>query len=155
PEVLSVFSDNADNVQLAGFLGYDGHVAGAPSVPGLEERTIHAAFHNAQEMYKAFKDVLTKQFPALLRDDLVFHSGGTDPYSAYPMDGGPVNDVAAGGGMLRPAAYASPYLGNLLPASFIAAPVLAHFDRLELPYVTDLAQSQTDNGQGFTIYGGG
>jgi D-serine deaminase-like pyridoxal phosphate-dependent protein len=154
PDVLKLFAANGDAVTFAGMLGYDGHVSGAPSVPGLEERTIRAAFNTMQDTYQAFKDVLTRDFGGLVRDDLIFNSGGTDTYSAFPDDG-PVNDVAAGGGMLRPSSYSSPFLGPLTPAAFIAAPVLSHSDRLELPYVTDIAQSQTDNGQGFTMYGGG
>jgi D-serine deaminase-like pyridoxal phosphate-dependent protein len=154
PALLDVFSANPATLKLGGLLGYDGHVAGAPATPGLEEKTIRAAFNTAQDTYQAFKDVLTRQYSALVTDELVFNSGGTDTYSAYPSDG-PVNDVAAGGGMLRPSAYASPYLGNLLPASFIAAPVLRHYDRLELPYVTDVSQSLTDDAQGVILYGGG
>jgi D-serine deaminase-like pyridoxal phosphate-dependent protein len=154
PDVLKTLQANTPTVTFAGMLGYDGHVSGAPSVPGLEERTIRAAFNTMQDTYQSFKDVLTGQFSGLVRDGLIFNSGGTDTYSAFPDDS-PVNDVAAGGGMLRPSSYGSPYLGALTPASFIAAPVLSHSDRLELPYVTDLTQSQTDNGQGFTMYGGG
>jgi D-serine deaminase-like pyridoxal phosphate-dependent protein len=153
PEVLKLFAANGNAVVFAGMLGYDGHVSGAPSVPGLEERTIRAAFNTMQDTYQSFIDVL-KQFPALPQTNLIFNSGGTDTYSAFPDDS-PINDVAAGGGMLRPSSYSSPFLGALTPAAFIAAPVLARSDRLELPYITDLAQSQTDNGQGFTMYGGG
>src|SRR5262249_29340477 len=127
PDVLSVFKSNTDQLTFMGMLGYDGHVTGAPSAPGLEQDTARKVHKSVRETYQSFKDVLHDQFGSLVHDGLIFNSGGTSTFPLFPDDG-PVNDVAAGGGMLRPASYDSLFTGALSPASFIASPVLKHFD---------------------------
>jgi len=153
PDVLSVFAANPALVSFAGMLGYDGHVANAPAPPGLEAYTARQQWKTATATYQAFVDVLARQFPSLVRDDLVFNSGGTATYPLYQS--GPVNDVAAGGGMLRSASYPDTFLGALSPASFIAAPVLAHYDSVELPLLRNVSKTVWSDQQMFTIYGGG
>ena len=152
PAVLAVFAANPALVRFAGLLGYDGHVANAPAPPGLEEYTARQQWKTAAATYQAFVDVL-QQFPSLVRDDLIFNSGGTATYPLY--QGGPVNDVAAGGGMLRPASYPGTFVGALRPASFIAAPVLAHYDTVELPLLRNVSKTVWSDQQMITIYGGG
>ncbi len=153
PEVLSVFAANPTLVRFVGMLGYDGHVANAPAPPGLEEYTARQQWKTAMATYQSFVEVLQRQFPSLVRDDLLFNSGGTATYPLYQS--GPVNDVAAGGGMLRPASYPGTFLGALSPASFIAAPVLAHYDTVELPLLRNVSKTVWSDQQMFTIYGGG
>jgi D-serine deaminase-like pyridoxal phosphate-dependent protein len=152
-DVLSVFQLHSDRLSFSGFLGYDGHVANAPGAPGLEEQAARATFRTSQATYQSFVDRLNSDFGSLVRPDLTFNSGSTSTYPLY--QGGPVNDVAAGGGMLRPASYPNTFIGALRPAVFIAAPVLAHFDQVELPIVNNLSRTFTSDQQGFTIYGGG
>jgi len=121
--------------------------------PGLKLAGMHAAYRAVEASYRSFIEVVKSDFPALWRDDLRFNSGGS---ATYPLHhGGVVNDVAAGGGMLRPAAYPDTLISALTPALFIAAPVLAHFDAVEIPFVTQPARSLLDGDQSFTIYGGG
>jgi D-serine deaminase-like pyridoxal phosphate-dependent protein len=153
PAVLSAFLANPTLVTFAGMLGYDGHVANAPSAPGLDKPAALATYKAAQATYQSFVNVLQSQFGSLWRNDLVFNSGSTSTYPLYQS--GPVNDVAAGGGMLRPSSYPNTFIGALSPASFIAAPVLAHFDTVELPIVNGLSQTVWSGQQGFTMYGGG
>jgi D-serine deaminase-like pyridoxal phosphate-dependent protein len=150
-DVLAVIA--AGPVTFAGMLGYDGHVANAPAAPGLEEYTARQQWKTATARYQAFVDAGSTQFPSLWRDDLIFNSGSTATYPLYTS--GPVNDVAAGGGMLRPASYPSTFLGALAPASFIAAPVLAHYDSVDLPLIKNVSKTVWDDQQMFTIYGGG
>jgi D-serine deaminase-like pyridoxal phosphate-dependent protein len=152
-DVLSVFAAHADLLSFTGFLGYDGHVANTPGAPGLEGQAARAVFKTSQATYQSFIDRLTSDFGSLVKRDLIFNSGSSSTYPLYR--GGPVNDVAAGGGMLRPASYPNTFIGALRPAVFIAAPVLAHFDEVELPLVNNLSRTFTSDEQGFTIYGGG
>lgn len=153
PAVLSVFTANPTLLTFAGMLGYDGHVANAPSAPGLETQASLAAMATATATYQSFVDLLKSQFPSLVRADLVFNSGSSSTYPLYTS--GPVNDVAAGGGMLRPASYPSMFIGALNPASFIAAPLLYHYDTVDLPIVNGASQTVWSGQQCVTVCGGG
>jgi D-serine deaminase-like pyridoxal phosphate-dependent protein len=155
PNVLNVFTANPTAVRFAGILGYDGHVPNVPSAPGLEEYTIRQTFKTVTQTYQSFVDVLHSQFASLVSDDLVFNSGGSASYPLYKDRVGPVNDVASGGGMLRPASYPGTLIGDLKPASFIATPVLATYDTVELPVVTKPSDTLFSDQKSFTIYGGG
>ncbi len=152
-EVLKGF--DGSGLTFAGLLGYDGHVAAAPGGPGVEAAAARKTFSTVQQTYREFIDVLRGDFPALVRDDLVFHSGGTSTFSIYEREGVVVNDIATGGGMLRPAGYHGPFVGALSPAIFLAAPVLSKSGKLEIPFVTNLAEGLADAKHGFTLYGGG
>lgn len=145
--------DAAGSVELAGLLGYDGHVAFSPTgtLAGVRD-----AFEEAMASYQRFVDVL--ESPAhrhLLRPDLIFDSGGSATYPLY-AEGTPVNDVAAGGGVLRPGGYPDHVIGALSPAIFIATPVLDRFESPRLPFFSEEQSARLFAGrQGLTIYGGG
>ncbi len=150
--VLEAFSTT--DLRFAGLLGYDGHVAYTPiNTPAA----VGEAWTEATAVFQSFVDVLNEPaFSALASlPDLVFHSGGSATYPMYGS-GTPVNDVAAGGGVLRPGAYPNHVIGDLLPAIFIATPVLRVYDEARLPFFTE-AQSRTvfEGRRGLTIYGGG
>jgi D-serine deaminase-like pyridoxal phosphate-dependent protein len=153
PAVLAGFVANAASIRFVGMLGYDGHIPFAPVAPGLEQPALRAAYRAVAATYQAFVDVLKSDFPSLWREDLVRNSGGS---ATYPLHhDGVVNDVAAGGGMLRPASYPDYLISALKPAVFIAAPVIAHFDTVELPFVARTGASLLDGQQSVTICGGG
>ncbi len=153
PPVLAGFVQNADAVRFIGVLGYDGHIIGSPAAPGLEENGVRAAYASVEATFRATVDVIKSQFGSLWRDDLVFQSGGTNTYPLH--HGGIVNDVAAGGGMLRPNSYSNMFIGALQPALFLAAPVIAQFPVVEIPFVNNVGQSFEDGNQSFSMYGGG
>ncbi len=150
--VLEGFGPTAP-VQLAGLLGYDGHVAFAPG--GRD--AVMGWWEDATAAYRAFIEVLTSGYPDLVRPDLIFHSGGTSTFSLYDdPTRTPVNDVATGGGVLRPGEYPDYFLGGLAPAVFIATPVLRTYDVPAIPFLDDDQNRRVFGGrQGFTIYGGG
>lgn len=112
PEVLAGFLANSERVRFAGFLGYDGHVAHVPVLWGSVLDAVWAAWEQATARFEAFVEVLRSQFPELVRSDLVFNSGGSASYPMYQS--GPVNDVAIGGGVLRPAAYPDVFCGEMV-----------------------------------------
>jgi D-serine deaminase-like pyridoxal phosphate-dependent protein len=151
PAVLSGFLGNI-YVQFAGFLGYDGHV---PYAPGATLDAVQSAFTDATAAYQAFVNVLNNgQFQSLLAPGLVMNSGGSATYPMYTS--GPVNDVAAGGGVLRPGDYPNWVIGALLPAIFIATPVFRVYPQPQLPFFTPESSATLFKGlQGVTIYGGG
>jgi D-serine deaminase-like pyridoxal phosphate-dependent protein len=141
-------------VVFAGFLGYDGHVA---YTPGSTPAAVGDAWNEATRAYQSFVNVLHEpSFEALASlPGLVFHSGGSATYPMY-TSGTPVNDVAAGGGVLRPGGYPNHVISDLSPAIFIATPVLRRYETPRLPFFTpEQSACVLDGLQGLTIYGGG
>ena len=154
PNVLSGLVENSDVLRFTGFLGYDGHVAHVPVLFGSPLDAVTDAWRKAMAIFESFIDILRVQFPELMRDDLVFNSGGSASYPMYQS--GPVNDVAIGGGVVRPAAYPDVFCGVLQPAIFIATQVLAHYPLARLPFLSaEFSARLLRYKQGFTIYGGG
>lgn len=150
--MLRAFLETSD-VELAGLLGYDGHVA---HTPAGSRSAVEAAWATATSVFQSFVDVMrAPEFAGLNRADLIFHSGGSSTYPMY-TSGTPVNDVAAGGAVLRPGAYPNHLLSALAPAVFIAAPVLRQYDAPRLPFFSDEQSACLVGGmQGLTVYGGG
>ena len=149
--VLQGFLGN-NSVQFAGFLGYDGHV---PFAPGATLDAVEGAFTDATAAYQSFVNVLQSgPFSSLITPSLVMNSGGSATYPMYTA--GPVNDVAAGGGVLRPGDYPNWVIGALQPAIFIATPVFRVYPQPQLPFFTPESSATLFKGlQGVTIYGGG
>ena len=104
--------------------------------------------------YRAFVAVL-ETFPELVRDDLVFHGGGTTTFALFGGET-PVGDVATGGGVLRPGEYSDMFLAGLVPAVFVASPVLRQYDAPRIPFLNERSSASAFGGrQGVTVYGGG
>ena len=152
PPLLSAFLGSSA-VELAGLLGYDGHVAFAPG----GARAVDAAWSSATDAFQSFVDVLSEpEFASLAAlPDLIFHSGGSSTHPMY-TSGTPVNDVAAGGAVVRPGAYPDHVISALRPAIFIATPVLRQVPNPRLPFFTAEQSARLLEGrQGLTLYGGG
>ncbi len=155
PNVLAGLVENPDAVQFTGFLGYDGHVAHAPAILVSPLDAANDAWNKSMALFESYIDILRHQFPGLMHDDLVFNSGGSASFPMYQS--GPVNDVAIGGGVVRPAAYPDTFCGVLDPAIFIATPVLGYYEQARLPFLsTEFSQRLLGyNKKGIAIYGGG
>jgi D-serine deaminase-like pyridoxal phosphate-dependent protein len=153
PPVLAGFVASTSAVRFMGILGYDGHIIGSPAGPGLEENAVRAAYRAVEDTFSQCVGIIQSQFGSLWRSDLIFDSGGSNTYPLH--HGGVVNDVAAGGGMLRPASYSNMFIGALQPALFIAAPVIASFDAVEIPFVNNVGQTLEDGNKSLSMYGGG
>lgn len=157
--MLATFQSSPSAVELVGLLGYDGHVAHSPtaSAAGVIE-----AWSEATSKFQEFVDVLVGQFSGLVTDDFLFHSGGSSTYPLYsdPTRPTPVNDVATGGGVLRPGEYPDYFLGDLSPAFFVAAPALRVYRSPdappEIPFFDAATNARLFGGRtGVTVYGGG
>ena len=153
PPVLQGFVQNSGSVRFMGMLGYDGHIIGSPIAPGMEEQGVRAAYKSVEGVFSDALGILQSQFGSLWRSDLIFNSGGSNTYPLH--HGGVVNDVAAGGGNLRPNNYSNMFIPLLQPALFIAAPVIQQFNAVEIPFVNDVGQSFEDGNQSLALYGGG
>jgi D-serine deaminase-like pyridoxal phosphate-dependent protein len=164
--ILGAFLAATASVELAGLFGYDGHVA---HVPRGTREAAEAEWIATNERYDAFVRVLREDaFTPLVHADLIFHSGGTTTHPIYarPPRETAVNDVATGGGVLRPGDYPSHFLRDLrgsrdlAPAIFVAAPVLRVYGDdgapPALPFFTDAQNAAIFAGrQALAVYGGG
>lgn len=152
--MLTTFEAESTAVSFAGMLGYDGHVA---FTPGGTRAAVDMAWTQATQIYQSYVDVLRSQFPDLVTPDLMFNSGGSSTFPMYATPGTtPVNDVAAGGGVLRPGDYPDYVISALKPAIFIATPVLRQYATPLLPFFDELQSTRLLGGrQGLTLYGGG
>lgn len=148
--VLMALRDSP-SLELAGLLGYEGHVVHTPL--GTSEAA-HAAWDASMDDYRAFVAIL-ESFPDLVRDDLVFHGGGTTTFALFGGET-PVRDVGTGGGVLRPGEYSDMFLAGLVPAVFVASPVLRQYDAPRIPFLNERSSASAFGGrQGVTVYGGG
>jgi len=151
--MLRVFLSSSA-VEFAGFLGYDGHIAHSPTGTGAG---MDLAWSAATEVYQSYVDILNgPEFEALASlPDLIFNSGGSSSYPMYST-GTPVNDVAAGGGVLRPGSYPNHVIAELQPAIFIGTPVFRVYPEPRLPFFTAANSAGAFGGRkGVTIAGGG
>ncbi|ERE16811.1 DSD1 family PLP-dependent enzyme [Pseudogulbenkiania ferrooxidans] len=140
-------------LRWAGLMGYDAHVAKIPDLPGLRSQ----ALRHARETYAAFAAAV-RAHPAGQAAEPCFNAAGSPTYRLYPGDG-PENEVAVGSAMVKPSDFDLPALDDLLPACFIATPVLKALPRFELPYgverLGELAGGWDANARrGYFIYGG-
>ena len=74
--MLSII-DGSSQLQLAGLMGYDGHVYLAPE--GIE-------FAEVQRRYADFVRAGREAFPALFEGSLVYNGGGSRTYHRYTDD---------------------------------------------------------------------
>lgn len=152
-ELLAMLSiiDGSSRLQLAGFMGYDGHVYLAPE--GTE-------FAEVQARYADFVRAGSEAFPALFEGSPVFNGGGSRSYHRYTDDlETPVDEIAMGSAFFYPHNFADLPETDLRRAAFLASPVLKRIDPAELPFAPGLlpgmAQTNPDFEVSFYVVGGG
>jgi len=128
---LKTISANPQNLEFAGFMGYDAHLMGLPDF--LAERELP----RVKARYAAFLDMLKSQFPALLTDRLTFNCAGSPTFRHYEQDSF-VNDLSAGSCLMKPTHYDLPILQDFEASSFVASPVLKRVKGANLPTLESL-----------------
>lgn len=136
----------------SGMMGYDAHIAKLPGVPGLRTR----ALGDALAIYRDYVAQATRNLgtPA----GLTLNTGGSPTYRLH--DGtGAANELAIGSALVKPGDFDTSLLADLLPAAFIATPVLKVLPRFDMPngaeWIGTLARAWDVNQSGaFFIYGG-
>ncbi|HEY1447472.1 MAG TPA: alanine racemase [Caulobacteraceae bacterium] len=151
PGALSVALDLAlaePLIEVAGLMGYDPHAAGAVSPQGEITEVI--------ARFGAFVDVLTAgtgRAPA----DFILNTAGSLTWRLH-LDDLVANEVSIGSAFLKPAHYDAATLADLMPAAFIAQPVLKALDRPLIPGLEGLAgdieAGDPNHARGFFLYGG-
>lgn len=156
--VLGALDAAANHIAFAGYLGYDGHVPHAPALVSSRRSAALAAHRKAMASYQQLVDGGRGAFPELHAGDLVHNAGGSGSYPLYGT-GTPVDDVGIGGAALRPSAYPALFIGDLQPAIWIAAPVLADLGETRIPFLeglTALIRWWNPNARhALAVYGGG
>ncbi len=150
---LDIVAAHPEQLELAGFMGYDAHVGKIPSV--LESR--EQSFEKACTRYRDMQQALHEFMPATREQQLVFNGAGSPTLRLHGKDS-PLNELAAGSCLVKPTDFDLELLGDLEPACFIAAPVLKVLEGTTIPGIEGLRGLLTGWNrnwqQSYFIYGG-
>ena len=151
--ILRAIREAPGRLELAGFMGYDAHVAHAPPVLSSPRKAVE----DVLERYRRFVDYGRDRFPSLFAGELTLNGAGSKTYRLYEDDT-LVNDLAAGSGLLMPTDFDVPTLAEHRPALFIATPILKTSPGTRIPFVEGLdpliAWWNPNRARSFFIYGG-
>jgi D-serine deaminase-like pyridoxal phosphate-dependent protein len=155
--ILDIIRANPNRLIFSGFMGYEGHAAHAPGIFTPARKAALAEFADDMAEYQRFINRVRQHFPELFGENLTFNSGGSATYSLFgkaPF----ITDVGIGGAVLRPASYPAHFLFDLLPAEFVATPMIKQWSGAVIPFLEGLSRFfrwWNPNDQiSFGIYGG-
>ena len=117
-------------LRLTGLMGYEVHTASAASAG----QSIEAEHARVCARYAAYVEQLRAGCPDLADPDLICNSGGSKTYHLHRR-APHVNDVALGSAFVKPVQDDLPWLSELEPAVYIAAPVLKVRPGTVIPYL--------------------
>ncbi|MFZ4550410.1 MAG: alanine racemase [Aquabacterium sp.] len=121
-------------LRWAGLMGYDAHTEKVPALAGNRQR----ARDHAKARYKESLDVMLGSGLMIPIEPLTFNTGGSPTYRLH--DGtGAANELAVGSAVVKPSDFDTPLLDDLLPAAFIATPVIKASDHFTAPYGAEWA----------------
>lgn len=106
-------------LQWSGLMGYDAHTEKIPEVAGLRDK---ARLHSKQT-YQHFADFMRASPLKAEREMLTLNTGGSPSFKLHDGSGA-ANEVAVGSAMVKPTDFDTPLLTDLVPAAFIATPLL-------------------------------
>ena len=127
-ELLQVIEQHPNQLTLSGLMGYDAHVSKIPRIIQSQ----HAAYQQSQHIYQQYISHIQQHFPSMYRDQLCFNGGGSPTFSLHCQQS-VCNDVALGSMLVKPTDFDIATLKTLLPALFIAAPVLKVLPSSQIP----------------------
>lgn len=151
--LLALIRQHPQQLEFAGFMGYDPHVVKLPRIAGTRE----SLFAQVLARYQMFVEFARGRYADLWRDDLTLNGAGSPTYRLHGADS-PANDLAVGSGLVKPTDFDLDTLAGHVPALFIATPVLKITDGLALPELDGLSRVlrgwDPNQQRGFFIYGG-
>lgn len=151
--LLILLRDHPQQLEFAGFMGYDPHVVKLPRVAGTREELFAAVL----KRYRQFVDFTRLEYPQVWHDDVTLNGAGSPTYRLYENDT-LVNDLSVGSALVKPTDFDLDTLADHVPALFIATPVLKVSDGLRLPEMDGLSRAtrwwDPNQRRGFFIYGG-
>jgi len=149
PQALAaaVRQAQAAKVEIAGLMGYEPHI---PKMPSPDK-----AYAGAQSAYSAMIEVL--KGADLDPGQLTLNSAGSPTFRRH-CQGTVANEVSVGSAFVKPGDFDLDDLADLLPASFIATPVIKASPDQALPGVEALSGAMhwwdRNTQRGFFIHGG-
>ena len=117
-------------LRWSGYMGYEAHVAAIPDLAGSRDeawREVHARYERA---WAAAQRVLAPEVAR--RDRVTLNTGGSHTYRRHDDQHVP-NEVSVGSAAVKPSDFEQAELADLLPAAFIATPVLKRLPAFRLP----------------------
>jgi D-serine deaminase-like pyridoxal phosphate-dependent protein len=151
--ILAAIAAAPTRLELAGFMGYDPHVAKVPSWA----RSRASLIAEVRGTYQGYVDHVRARWPQLWRDDLTLNGAGSPTYRLYEDDT-LLNDLSVGSALVKPTDFDLDTLAPHVPALFIATPVLKAQAAARLPgldWMSSLLEWWNPNlARTFFIYGG-
>lgn len=146
-QALSAMLDGfaSRHLRLAGLMGYDAHLAAA-SWPISRS----AATRGSHDRYRACIALL--EAGGLLTPELIFNGAGS-PTLALQGDS-PCSEVSVGSAFVKPSDFDVAGLEALLPAAFIAAPILKRIRGVPVPLMPALSPIAGRGRDTLCLYGG-
>jgi D-serine deaminase-like pyridoxal phosphate-dependent protein len=106
-------------LRWSGLMGYDAHTEKIPDIAGSR---VKARAH----VLNSYREHLAALHASGLNSErlaLTLNTGGSPTYRLHRADG-PANEVAVGSALVKPSDFETPLLADLLPAAWIATPLL-------------------------------
>jgi D-serine deaminase-like pyridoxal phosphate-dependent protein len=151
--LLSMIRQHPQQLEFAGFMGYDPHVVKLPRIAGTRESLFAAVL----ERYRMFVEFARGRYADLWHEDLTLNGAGSPTYRLYENDT-LVNDLSVGSALVKPTDFDLDTLAEHVPALFIATPVLKTSEGLRLPELDALSRFtrgwDPNQRRSFFIYGG-
>ncbi|MCC6765369.1 MAG: DSD1 family PLP-dependent enzyme [Deltaproteobacteria bacterium] len=151
--MLSVIAAHPDRLELAGFMGYDPHVAKVP----VWARSRASLLAEVRDAYRGYVDFTKARYPQLWTDRMTLNGAGSPTYRLYEDDT-LLNDLSVGSALVKPTDFDIDTLAPHVPALFIATPVLKAGAAARLPgldWLSRLLDRWNPNlARTFFIYGG-
>ncbi len=146
--LLTLIAKHPRQLKLSGLMGYDAHVSKIPRI--IQSR--QAAYQQSQHIYQQYINYIQRHFAPLFKPDLCFNGAGSPTFSLHCQHS-VCNDIALGSMLLKPTDFDIATLTPLLPALFIAAPVLKVLPSGQIPGLGKLNKWLARN-KALFIYGG-
>ena len=121
--VVRQFADQTD-LTFGGLMGYEPHIGGLPEFFGLRKR----ALAHTRAAYRAAVSICAAQFG----DDFLCNGGGSASYF-YHLDDTCLSEMSVGSVLVKPTDFDLAENQDVLPAAFIAAPVLKKYNGFAIP----------------------
>lgn len=151
--ILDVVAENPAHLAFAGFMGYDPQVVKLP--PIIKKRAV--AYKESQEVYQSFIDQAAGHSSNINMDTLCLNGAGS-PTLKLHQSSTVCNDLSAGSCLVKPTDFDLDTLEEMLPAAYIATPVLKKNSGTRIPGLEKLAKIipkwNPNRAQTFFIYGG-
>jgi D-serine deaminase-like pyridoxal phosphate-dependent protein len=150
---LSILKNVPDWIEFSGLMGYDPHVV---KIPGWLQST-RKSMDRSTEFYRSCIELIRERHPEIWHENLTFNGAGS-PTLHLHLEDSPLNELAAGSCLLKPADFDLPTLDAYVPAAYIATPILKKCKTTQLPglekgsKLLSLGKSQLQNA--YFIYGG-